>query len=72
MPPADVFNIAWVLAIRDHCSDERVLVLDTGRLCKVDHFARVVLLVAESSVKYGVYHEPSCGNKLCCEWLRVV
>ena len=25
-----------------------------------------------TSVKYGDSHEPSCGNKLCCEWLRIV
>ena len=44
---ADVFGVAWVLAIGDRCGDERVLVLDTGRFCKVDHFVRVVLLLAD-------------------------
>lgn len=48
---ADVFGIAWVLAIGDRCGDERVLVLDTGRLCKVDHFVRVVLLVAYTTCR---------------------
>lgn len=44
-------GVAWVLAIGDRCGDERVLVLDTGRLCKVDHFVRVVLSVADASCR---------------------
>ena len=49
--PANVLGVAWVLAIGDRCGDERVLVLDTGRLCKVDYFVRVVLLVAYATCR---------------------
>ncbi len=40
-----------MLAIGDRRGDERGLVLDTGRLCKVDHFVRVVLLVADATCR---------------------
>jgi hypothetical protein len=33
------------------CDRQRVLVLDTGRLCRVDHFFRVVLLVADATCR---------------------
>jgi len=48
---ADVFDVAWVLVIGDRRGDERVLVLDTGRLCRVDHFVRVVLLVIHATCR---------------------
>jgi hypothetical protein len=48
---ADVFCVAWVLAIGDRCGDERVLLRDTERLCKVDYFVSVVLLVADAAYR---------------------
>lgn len=48
---ADVIGIAWVLAVRDRCGDERDLVRDAGRLCKVDHVVRIVLLVADTACR---------------------
>jgi hypothetical protein len=38
-----------VLAVRDRGGDERVLVRHAGRLGKVDHLVRVVLLVADAA-----------------------
>jgi hypothetical protein len=48
---ANVLSIAWVPTMGNHCSDERVLVLDTGQLCKLNHFVCVVLLVADATCR---------------------
>ena len=40
-----------MLAVRDGYGDERGLVGDAGRLCKVDHVVRVVLLVADAACR---------------------
>jgi hypothetical protein len=46
---ADVVGISRVLAVRDSRGDEVRLVRDAGRLCKVDHVVRVVLLVTDTA-----------------------
>ena len=40
-----------MLAVRDGVGDQRLLVGDPGRLCKVDHRVRVVLLRAGVRVR---------------------
>ena len=50
MPPP-MSSTLRVLAIRDHCGDERVFVLDTSQLCKVDHSVCVVLLVTDATCR---------------------
>lgn len=48
---SDVVGVAWMLAVRDRCGDERGLIRDAGRLCKVDHVVCVVLLVANATCR---------------------
>jgi len=48
---ADIISVAWMLAVRNCCSDEISLVCDARRFGKVDHVVSVILLIADASCR---------------------